>query len=273
MNELKTGQFYGQTNQTVKLGNLTLTDTEYTHDWVDWHFHENAYFTFILDGRVLEGNRKETYHCTAGSLLFHHWQEAHFNSKPKGYTRGFHVEINPDWFKTHDLRTDAVQGSLNLQNPHLKTLMYSIVKETKLYKGDERLAIDALLVKLLSEINPAPEKPYRTQPAWVNQIRTLLHDAPDVAWTLEHLSSYVAIHPVHLCREFPRYFHAHLGDYVRTLRIQKALPLLVSPEIPLTEIALSCGFADQSHFIRSFKAQHSVTPSQYRKLLVRDGSG
>jgi AraC family transcriptional regulator len=35
----------------------------------------------------------------------------------------------------------------------------------------------------------------------------------------------------------------------------------------LTEIAFECGFADQSHFIRSFKNYYEVTPSEYRKLI------
>ncbi len=91
METLKTGSFYGQTNQTLHLDFATITDTEYTHDKVDWHYHENAYFTFILDGKVIEGNKKEVYNCTAGSLLFHNWQDPNYNIKPKGYTRGFHI--------------------------------------------------------------------------------------------------------------------------------------------------------------------------------------
>lgn len=39
MKQLKTGAFYGQTNQTIHLNGITLTDTEYTLDFVDWHYH------------------------------------------------------------------------------------------------------------------------------------------------------------------------------------------------------------------------------------------
>jgi hypothetical protein len=48
MKQLSTGQFYGQTNETFHLNGITLTDTEYTHSKVDWHYHQNPYFTFIL---------------------------------------------------------------------------------------------------------------------------------------------------------------------------------------------------------------------------------
>ena len=59
MKLLQTGQFYGQTNNTFLLNGLALTDTEYTQEKVDWHYHENAYFTFILQGNIIEGNKKE----------------------------------------------------------------------------------------------------------------------------------------------------------------------------------------------------------------------
>lgn len=268
MNALTNGQFYGLTNQTVRLGGLTLTDTEYTHDRVDWHFHENPYFTFVLEGKVLEGNRKETYHCGAGSLLFHNWQEAHYNTKPKGYTRGFHIEINADWFNAYDLPTAALQGSMNLPDPHLKTLMYCILKEAKLCAGGESTAINSLLVQLLSEVKPVPTKIHRQKPAWVTQLRDLLHDVPEQPWTLEQLAGYLSIHPVYLCRQFPGYFGCHFGEYVRMIRLQKALRLMFIPSVALTEIAFTCGFADQSHFIRSFKAHYRITPSQYRQLIV-----
>ena len=62
MKHLKTGQFYGITNETIHLAGVTLTDTEYTHEKVDWHYHENAYFTFLLEGAVLEGNKR----CSVG---------------------------------------------------------------------------------------------------------------------------------------------------------------------------------------------------------------
>lgn len=94
MRHLQTGQFYGQTNTIHNFEGITLTDTEYTHEKVDWHYHENAYFTFILQGNLIEGNKREIYKCSAGTLLFHNWHESHYNIKPKGFTRGFHVEID-----------------------------------------------------------------------------------------------------------------------------------------------------------------------------------
>ena len=268
MNTLQTGQFYGVTNETTTHGGLTLTDTEYTHERVDWHYHQNAYFTFILDGRVIEGNKKETYHCTPGSLLFHNWQEAHYNIKPKGFTRGFHIELEEDWFNTYGINPDAMQGSINLKDPQLKLLMYNIFKEAKLDGMTGTLAINTLLIELFGKAVNAEARLTHQKPLWVTQLRNILHDDPTANWSLEQLAKQLNIHPVHLSRDFSRYFNCGLGEYIRTIKVQQALSLMANKNTSLTTIALQCGFADQSHFNRSFKAMHQITPLAYRKILA-----
>ncbi|NBA84170.1 helix-turn-helix domain-containing protein [Emticicia sp. CRIBPO] len=269
MENLKTGQFFGQTNEIIHLDGLTLTDTEYTHSKVDWHYHENAYFTFILEGSVIEGNRKETYHCDAGSLLFHNWQDAHYNIKPDGFTRGFHIELDQNWYRSFDFNADAVQGSVKLVHPQVKILMYNIFRETKLNDTSKQLAINTLLIDIFSRIVNTPSASHRNPPGWVNKLKETLHDSPTEEWSLHALALYLDIHPVHLSRDFTKYFNCNLGEYLRNIKIQRSLAMLSDKELSLTDIALECGFSDQSHFIRCFKASNHINPSHYRKLLLK----
>lgn len=268
MQNLKTGQFFGTTNETINLDGLILTDTEYTHEKVDWHYHENPYFTFILQGNVIEGNKKETYNCAAGSLLFHNWHEAHYNIKPAGFTRGFHIELEREWFNSFEIDTDKLQGSINISDPAVKTLMYNIFRESKSAGNETPLAVDALLSELFSRMAGLQQTSCHTKPTWVNRAKELLHDSRQ-DWKLQELARNLNIHPVHLSRDFSKYFHCNLGDYIRTIRLQLALTLLPDSDLSLTQIALQCHFADQSHFIRSFKALYHITPSQYRNMLIK----
>lgn len=259
----QTGEFYGQTNQLLQQNGLTLTDTEYTLPEVDWHYHENAYFTFILQGQVIEGNRKEVYHCGAGDLLFHHWQDAHYNIKPPGFTRGFHIEINPGWIAQYELGDDLIEGSVRLKDPRLILQMYRIFRESK--EQDCRAAIDMLLIELFSKVSVQKND----QPVWVRRLNELLHDDREShLYTLKELAAAVEIHPVHLSRTFHLYFNSRLSDYQRQLKLQRALSLLGNEELTLSAIAASCGFADQSHFIRQFKQVQKITPLAYRRMLM-----
>lgn len=266
---LTSGQFFGNTNETVKLAGLTLTDTEYTHAYVDWHYHENAYLTFILEGNVLEGNKQETYDCKPGSLLFHNSEEPHYNIKPEGFTRGFHIELAPEWWLCFDLDIRFLQGSINLQQLRLKTIMYNILKEMKLDKDLAGPAIDSLLINFFVLAGDEKTQNKSERPVWVNKIRDLVHDFSfDYPLPLSQMSQHLNIHPVHLSRSFSRYFGCNLGEYLRMIKIQRALALLPNRQFSLTDIALKCGFSDQSHFIRSFKMLQGITPMAYRKLLL-----
>ncbi|HEX6180442.1 MAG TPA: helix-turn-helix transcriptional regulator, partial [Chitinophagaceae bacterium] len=57
------------------------------------------------------------------------------------------------------------------------------------------------------------------------------------------------------------------GDYIRKLRIEKAIEYLGSSDYSLTKIAYLTGFSDQSHFSRIFKKHTGQNPLSYRKNL------
>ncbi|MBW7673963.1 helix-turn-helix domain-containing protein [Chryseobacterium chendengshani] len=267
MNQSRTGEFYGQTNKTINLEGITLTDTVYTHDRVDWHYHENAYFTFILQGNVIEGNKKEIYSCSAGDLLFHNWQEPHYNIKPEGFTRGFHIEIEKNWFDELDFSTSNLQGSMKIVNLDLKFLLHQIFRETKADDLTSQLSIQSLLLEILSEMLQEDKTQSHKNPVWVSEINQILNDQFSDHLTLNYLAKIIDIHPVHLSRDFSKYFNSGLGEYIRKLKVQKSLQLISQKKQDLTTIAFDCGFSDQSHFTRCFKEINGITPSQYRKIL------
>jgi AraC family transcriptional regulator len=82
--------------------------------------------------------------------------------------------------------------------------------------------------------------------------------------SLSQQAACVGVHPVHLAREFRRFYHCTIGDYIRQLRIKFACEKLVQSDLPLSEIALASGFFDQSHFTRTFKQLTGKTPQAYR---------
>lgn len=267
MKNLLNGEFFGLTNQTVRFDGLTITDTEYTHPYVDWHYHENAYFTFLLQGNMTEGNKKEIYDCPAGTLLYHHWEDAHYNIKPDIFTRGFHLEVTESWFEKFQISKDSIEGSFNLKNPALKLLMYKIFREAKINDSSFEISVHELLLNIFSELSNKFQNTGK-KPGWVNKINEVLHENFTEKLDLTYLSKTIDIHPVHLSRDFQKYFHCSLGTYIRKLKINKSLTLL-NTYPSLAEVAMECGFSDQSHFIRSFKENTGITPLQYKHLMKK----
>ena len=266
MKRSERGFFYGNTTETIRLEGVTLTDTIYAQGRVDWHFHEDDYFTFLLMGGMQEGNHKEVYECLAGDLLFHNWQDAHYNIGSGRFTRGFHVEISDNWYERVGIRGDLTEGSMRLADPLIKSLMYDVFKEAKLSGAGGSLGVDAVLTRLFSILGKIREPADDARPVWVKRVREMLHDGKE-DWTLVGLANAINVHPAHLSREFPKHFHTNVGDYLRLIKVQRALALLSGSDRLLTDIAFECGFADQSHFIRSFRNYYGITPLRYRRLL------
>jgi AraC-like DNA-binding protein len=265
MNKLKIGEFYGTHYQKSAFENLIITDTEYTHSKVDWHYHQNPYFTYLLQGKLFESNKKESYYLKPGSLLFHNWQDAHYNIKPPEYTRGFHIELNQDWFSSFNIQTSNFEGSINLRNPIIKNLMNQVFIETKINDQYSNLSIESNLIDIFNTIKES-KKASLKKPIWVNQLKELLIEEKTNN-SLKSLSSKLGIHPVHLSREFNRYFGTSLGNYIRLIKLNKAFYLLASKNKSMTEICYQCGFYDQSHFISSFKKIYQTTPTKLLRKM------
>jgi AraC-like DNA-binding protein len=105
-------------------------------------------------------------------------------------------------------------------------------------------------------------------PAWVQDLKAIIQDQIDTQFTfdLKKISNDLELNPSYLSREFSKYFDdLNFGDYVRKLRIEKAITLIQNSTYTLTEIAYLTGFSDQSHFTRIFKQSTGKNPSSYRK--------
>ena len=105
-------------------------------------------------------------------------------------------------------------------------------------------------------------------PAWAKELKEIIQDQIDTSITLKQLSKDLDINPAYLSREFSKYFdNLSFGDYIRKLRIEKAIEYLNNSAYSLTKIAYLTGFSDQSHFTRIFKKYMKASPSEYRRKL------
>ena len=68
---------------------------------------------------------------------------------------------------------------------------------------------------------------------------------------------------------FKRDFQAQFGDtpanFMKEKKLEKALELLQSTELSVSEICFEVGFQDTSHFTKTFKLKYKQSPSEYRK--------
>jgi AraC-like DNA-binding protein len=107
-------------------------------------------------------------------------------------------------------------------------------------------------------------------PQWARQLKEIIQDQIDtnLNLSLKQVAAGLDMNPTYVSREFSKYFSdLSFGEYIRKLRIEKAIELLSNTSNSLAEIAYLTGFSDQSHFNRIFKQHTGQNPSVFRKSL------
>ena len=82
---------------------------------------------------------------------------------------------------------------------------------------------------------------------------------------LADIAEHFHMSPKYFCRFFKKNFNKTLVEYINDVRIERSLPLLDRRNVPVTEVAVACGFYNMSYFAHSFKKKMGCTPSQYKK--------
>ena len=84
--------------------------------------------------------------------------------------------------------------------------------------------------------------------------------------TLEDVASYSGYSKYHFARMFKAYAGISFYDFFLRQRVLLCEQLLADPQIPVTEVALRCGFGSIATFNRIFKQYEKMTPTEYRRL-------
>lgn len=128
------------------------------------------------------------------------------------------------------------------------------------------LTVETLVTELLAEAVKACGAPPAAGVRWLDRVRELLHDEPGPQ-SLGDLAGRVERHPIYLARAFRAAFGCSVGEYARTIRVERARRLVHRSRLSLSQIAVCVGYSDQSHMTRDFKRSFNQTPGSYQRLI------
>lgn len=100
--------------------------------------------------------------------------------------------------------------------------------------------------------------------ARVAAVAAKLQSDPAAAFDGLALSALAGVSQSQLERDFDRVLGTTPQRYKLRLRLQHAMTLLATDE-PIAQIALACGYADQSAFSRRFRSEIGLSPSAFRR--------
>lgn len=91
-----------------------------------------------------------------------------------------------------------------------------------------------------------------------------LYRDPDL--TLRRLSRRLGVPSRHISIAINRIFRHNISQFVNEFRIQEAMRLLQTTDMPITTVMFECGFQTKSNFNREFARVTGASPSDYRRL-------
>jgi AraC-like DNA-binding protein len=124
------------------------------------------------------------------------------------------------------------------------------------------------LTRLLFVTPDGPEHRGLTRGS-LRRIEEYVHANLDSTLDIDELAGLIRMSSSHFTRSFTKSVGLTPHRYVIQCRVEKARELLTATDLPLTEIALSAGFSDQSHFSRRFQELTGVPPGAYRRIDKR----
>lgn len=265
MNEiikLNKGNYSGEVQNLKEYAGFITSKTTYVENYQsEFHYHENPHLSFILQGGNYEHKKSQKSVKNSGDVLFYHSGELHKTIPTNQQTKNLNLEIDTHFILENDLSEaelkKVVENSFNS-----RLFMLKVHAEIQLNDTITENAIQMLLLDFLKNNKTTNYGTIK----WIDELHTILNDEWNMNHSLSELSGRLGIHPVTISKNFSKYFNCSYGDYVRKLRIDRSLHLIKNTTNSLTEIALLCGFADQSHFIRIFKTYTGLNPKSFQKL-------
>lgn len=228
------------------------------------HAHDDLSLSVVVSGGYEERVQGVTAEHAPGHMLFYPAGAVH--SQTFGAAGARTIIFTPPASSLDYLRGCGVplHAARYVAAADIETLSRRLFAELRTDDPFAEMAAEGLTLELVAafvrtERAAAPAAP----PAWLRAARDAIRECSDDALSLAELAAQSGRHPVHLAREFRRYFGTSVGAYRRHVRLERAEAMLrTSAEV--TEVALACGFASHSHFCRAFKAAYGLTPSQFR---------
>lgn len=260
----------GKVLRRREIAGFSLTESVYASGMsLSPHCHSNAFLSFVLSGTYTEKYADRECVCAEGALRFLPPAELHENE--------YHSDVRCLLVKIDPLILDRLGDHAPVLSkpgevPGLASswLANRMVREFRADDDIAPLAIEGVLLEILAESARAiGEGNGPNAPSWLRRVREALEESYLLAPSLNELAAIAGVHPVHLSREFRKHYQSTIGEHIRKRRIEHASHLLANSDSALSEVALTCGFSDQSHFCAMFKSHTGLTPAKFRDLSTR----
>jgi len=244
---------------------IKLEEVEYAAGFcVPRHAHPYAFISYTISGVYWTAHGCGGLTCRPRSMRFLPLGERHENYFPVR-SRCLLAELPAPLLELAREYDSTLRTPGELSPQPAATLGAQLYREFGSADDFSGISLEGLLLQVLIARAEQAVPSAGPAPQWLRRVRELLHESNNSRLTLRELARCAGRHPVQVCRQFHSRFGCTISSYLRRVRVARAQSLLDRQELSIAEIALRCGFSDQSHFTTAFRRLTGIPPRQYRK--------
>ncbi len=225
--------------------------------------HPNFYAHLVFKGdATLKAEGKE-YILTPGTLFFTFPNQTFEIEKDNNFT---YLYISFNGTGAHELLENLNINKDNCIFPdfiHLLDFWMSSVR--RITASNANTLTESILLYSLSYINGKGEYSFQDKGRFESIIEYINNNFTDPNMSIGKVSDVFFYRKKYLSSLFMKKTSVKFTDYLNNLRIQHAIKFMKEKSIPVSEIALKCGFSDPFYFSKVFKRITGKTPTEFKK--------
>ena len=259
------GELFGTVRRERHIPGVALSHRIAAGD-VAHHTHDDAHFVWVTGGDYVT-TANDMSHKDGPIFVYNPVGTTHRDHFADGRGSFFSISISAERMRHWQEGARMPNEPVHVRGRSARGLARKLMQECW-DAPDSPLVLESVCLELIGAAGKNAEGITPAMPAWLNRAREAIAAQSTEDISLSRIARELGVHPVHLTRAFRAFFHCTPGEYLRSLRLERATQFLSRTRRSLAEVALLCGFTDQSHFTRRFVHAFGVTPGEYRRLTI-----